>query len=219
MTNDPTHLGALETGWDEGYLAGLAAAATDSEAENPHTKLFDDRRAYVEQQIVDTYGPLTTEDGDSLFDYAEVVDAILDAHADWMTAHQTGDSAAEVLLRYVTTALVHTVEYVGPDTLPALPGWSWFDALSKVMPDHPLLTRHRPDVRRTQGWASYPVTPHGSASNEDTKPETSQATCGHAGIALTTSEGEICTVVCALPPGHNGPHEDGLTGVKYVDER
>lgn len=86
MTTDPTHLGALQTGWDEGYLAGLAAAATDSEAENPHTKLFDDRRAYVEQQIVDTYGPLTTEDGDSLFDYPEVVDAILDAHTDWLAA-------------------------------------------------------------------------------------------------------------------------------------
>lgn len=26
-------------------------------------------------------------------------------------------------------ALRHTQEYVGPDLLPALPGWSWFDAL------------------------------------------------------------------------------------------
>lgn len=28
-----------------------------------------------------------------------------------------------------------TVEYVGTDTLPALPGWAWFDALSRYRPD------------------------------------------------------------------------------------
>lgn len=31
-------------------------------------------------------------------------------------------------------ALRLTVEYVGTDTLPPLPGWSWFDALSKHAP-------------------------------------------------------------------------------------
>ena len=32
-------------------------------------------------------------------------------------------------------AIVHTVEYLGNDVLPAKGGWSWFDALCEVAPD------------------------------------------------------------------------------------
>ena len=108
--HDPTNLGALETGYDEGYDdalidvnrqlrdAGLNPADLFGDGvearTNPYTKLFDDRREYVRQQVVDTYGPLITEDGDGLFDYTEVVDAILDAHADWLTGQAARAKAA-----------------------------------------------------------------------------------------------------------------------------
>lgn len=32
-------------------------------------------------------------------------------------------------------AIVHTVEYLGNDVLPAKGGWSWFNALREVAPD------------------------------------------------------------------------------------
>ena len=55
------------------------------------------------------------------------------------------DKAPEVsLVEERTKALVHTVEYVGPNFLPAVKGLSWYDALKKVSPDHPLLTEHKP---------------------------------------------------------------------------
>jgi len=38
-------------------------------------------------------------------------------------------------IRELTEAIRLTVEYVGNDTLPALEGWSWFDALRKYAPE------------------------------------------------------------------------------------
>jgi len=32
-------------------------------------------------------------------------------------------------------ALIHTVEYVGMETLPPVDGWSWYDALKKYDPE------------------------------------------------------------------------------------
>lgn len=32
-------------------------------------------------------------------------------------------------------AICHTVDYIGTETLPALPGWSWFDALDQHYPE------------------------------------------------------------------------------------
>ena len=37
-------------------------------------------------------------------------------------------------IQELTTALYHTQAYVGDDLLPRLPGWSWFDALTKYAP-------------------------------------------------------------------------------------
>lgn len=55
------------------------------------------------------------------------------------------DKASETsMVEELTKALVHTVEYVGPNLLPAVEGWSWYDALKKVSPDHLLLTEHKP---------------------------------------------------------------------------
>lgn len=99
-THDPTHLGALETGYDQGYDEALLAVnrrlrdaglnpddlfgdGVESGA-NPYTRLRDDRTAYVQQQVTDAFGTITDEDGDDLFD-GEIIDAILDAHADWLT--------------------------------------------------------------------------------------------------------------------------------------
>lgn len=118
IAHDPTHLGALETGYEEGHTDAVIALRraihqigldpdnrdallriVEADYGNPHTKLFDDRREYVRQQVVDTYGPLITEDGDSLFDNTEVVDAILDAHADWLAAREDICTADPCVLR------------------------------------------------------------------------------------------------------------------------
>lgn len=37
---------------------------------------------------------------------------------------------------FLLQALIHTVEYVGLNTLKPYVGWSWFDALTKYAPDH-----------------------------------------------------------------------------------
>lgn len=42
----------------------------------------------------------------------------------------TGDEREALIM-----ALVHTVEYVGTDMLPAAEGWSWYDALAKYAPE------------------------------------------------------------------------------------
>lgn len=99
-THDPTHLGALETGYDQGYDEALLAVNRQlrdaglnpddlfgdgvESGTNPYTRLRDDRTAYVQQQVTDAFGTITDEDGDDLFD-GEIIDAILDAHADWLT--------------------------------------------------------------------------------------------------------------------------------------
>lgn len=107
MTHDPTHLGALQTGYEQGHTDAvldlrialrqhgidpetIEAVVTDRYT-NPFEALFDDRREYVRQEVRDAFGSVTDEDGDDLFD-GEVIDAILDAHADWLTAHQTTDT-------------------------------------------------------------------------------------------------------------------------------
>lgn len=91
--HDPTYLGAAETGWEQGYDAAVAHASGGSVPRNPYTQLRDDRRAYVRDQIIDTYGDLRDEEGDSLFDNTEVLDAILDAHADWIAGQRLPQSA------------------------------------------------------------------------------------------------------------------------------
>lgn len=54
-------------------------------------------------------------------------------HADHVAVLITeadGDAVSELC-----DALRLTAEYFGPQNLPASPGWSWFDALSKYAPD------------------------------------------------------------------------------------
>lgn len=227
MTTDPTHLGALETGYELGHteaviaLRNALAAGTDparlvdaleTSYSNPHTKLFDDRREYVREQVTDAFGGFYDEDGDELFDQTDFVDAILDANADWMVAHTP-------LVRRTFAGI--DLDLAGIDDLRDRPMIDSVLAAYVAFRDADAARRsHASDcaLHSEPAGAARPCDcANRSASNEDTKPETSQATCGHAGIALTTSEGEICTVVCALRPGHDGPHEDGLTGVQYVD--
>lgn len=95
--HDPTYLGAAATGWEEGYDAAVAHTAGGPVPRNPYTQLRDDRHAYVREQVVETYGSLITDDGDSLFDYAEVVAAILDAHTDWLAGQRLPQKIAEAV--------------------------------------------------------------------------------------------------------------------------
>lgn len=51
----------------------------------------------------------------------------------------------------LTTALVHTAEYVGEKTLPPLRGWSWFDALVKYAPN-------KASIFRSPKFMDYEIT-------------------------------------------------------------
>ena len=53
------------------------------------------------------------------------------AAAVFEAAQKPTDDEREALIM----ALVHTVEYVGTDMLPAAEGWSWYDALAKYAPE------------------------------------------------------------------------------------
>lgn len=44
------------------------------------------------------------------------------------------DDFNTAVLDEVLQALIHTVEYVGTETLPPIDGWSWFDVLKKYAP-------------------------------------------------------------------------------------
>ncbi|WP_287004625.1 MULTISPECIES: hypothetical protein [Gordonia] len=115
--HDPTHLGALETGYEEGHNDAVIALRraihqigldpdnrdallrnVESDYGNPFTKLFDDRREYVREQVSNAFGTIVDEDGDDLFD-GEVIDAILDAHADWLAAREDICTADPCVLR------------------------------------------------------------------------------------------------------------------------
>lgn len=116
--HDPTLLGALETGYEQGHIdaitevrakliaAGLDLDSVDLEGDyaNPFTKLFDDRRAYVREQVTDTFGSITNEDGDDLFDCADAIDTILDAHADWLAGQRVPQSVPADTRELLTTA-------------------------------------------------------------------------------------------------------------------
>lgn len=60
----------------------------------------------------------------------------------------------QAAVRDLAHALRLTREYVGPDVLPALPGWSWYDALGNHAPDvlaailldDEMIERHEPLV-------------------------------------------------------------------------
>jgi hypothetical protein len=65
------------------------------------------------------------------------------------TATDLSETAADL-----ADAIRLTVEYIGNDTLPALPGWSWFDALNRYNPDmvrpfieHPIIL-HKAGVEK-----------------------------------------------------------------------
>lgn len=222
MTTDPTHLGALQTGYDEGYDdalidvnrqlrdAGIDPADLFGDGvearTNPYTKLFDDRRDYVQQQVSEAfsfYGP----DDEDVFDQIDLIDAILDAHADWLAGHPTPGTPAD-LATTLTAAAACARELRGngppPDT--AEPA-DLLDDLARIVRDQ----QEQIDELRTSrdNWRD-------EAEHERTKLETLQATCGFTGIAAIASSGERSTVQCSLRAGHDGPHEDGPTGVRWV---
>lgn len=105
MTHDPTHLGALQTGYEEGHndavialrravenirdsnLRGALLRAVEGDYSNPFEKLFDNRREYVRERVTEQFGHIVDSDETDLFDMTYVVDAILDAHADWLAGH------------------------------------------------------------------------------------------------------------------------------------
>lgn len=221
MTTDPTHLGALEAGYELGHteaviaLRNALAAGTDpahladvleTSYSNPHTKLFDDRRDYVQQQVSEAfsfYGP----DDEDVFDQTDLIDAILDAHADWLAGHPTPGTPAN-LATTLTAAAACARELRGngppPDsTEPA----DLLDDLTRIVRDQ----QEQIDELRTSrdNWRD-------EAEHERAKPETSQAACGFTGIAAIASTGERATVQCSLRAGHDGPHQDGPTGVRWV---
>lgn len=120
MSIDPTHLGALQTGYEQGHSDAvldlrvalrehgidpetIEAVVTDRYA-NPFEALFDDRREYVRQEVRETFGSVTDEDGDDLFDQTDLVDAILDAHADWLTGHAAPVGTPDDVRALITTA-------------------------------------------------------------------------------------------------------------------
>lgn len=49
-----------------------------------------------------------------------------------MLSNKTRD---ERRARDLAVAICHTVDYIGTETLPALPGWSWFDVLNEHYPE------------------------------------------------------------------------------------
>lgn len=101
---DPNVLGACENAYDEGYgdavidirrsLRGAGIANVDDiieapdpeDRENPYTKMREDRIAYVEQQVRESF-TVCDEDGEDIFDQTDFIEAILDAHADWIADH------------------------------------------------------------------------------------------------------------------------------------
>lgn len=93
--HDPTSLGALETGWEEGYDAAVTHTSGGPVPRNPYTKLRDDRIAYVEQQVRESF-TVCDEDGEDIFDQTDFIDAILDAHADWIAGQASAIQTVEV---------------------------------------------------------------------------------------------------------------------------
>lgn len=103
--HDPTNLGALETGYDEGYGDAMIAAQRELRdtgadtrldplvdrslaggIDNPYRRVFNDRLAYVREQVTNSVGDFYGPDDESVFEWGEFIDAILDAHADWLAA-------------------------------------------------------------------------------------------------------------------------------------
>lgn len=55
-----------------------------------------------------------------------------------MTSFAVEETITDDPIEELTEAIRLTAEYVGPRTLPAVKGWSWFDALSKYAPEKAL---------------------------------------------------------------------------------
>ena len=227
MTTDPTHLGALEAGYDEGYGDAMIAAQRELRdtgadtrldplvdrslaggIDNPYRRMFNDRREYVREQLSNAFGAIVDEYGDDVFEQTDFIDAILDAHADWLAGHPTPGTPANLATTLTAAAAcARELRGNGPPPDSAEPA-DLLDDLARIVRDQ----QEQIDELRTSrdNWRD-------EAEHERAKPETPQATCGFTGIAAIASTGERSTVVCALRPGHDGPHEDGLTGVQYVD--
>ncbi|AYR02614.1 hypothetical protein SEA_BIBWIT_61 [Gordonia phage Bibwit] len=84
----PNHLDAMRTAWEDGYADGRIDGKReyDGDPENPYAKLLTDRREFVREQVEDAYGALVTDDGEFVLHErnAEWVDAVLDAHDEWL---------------------------------------------------------------------------------------------------------------------------------------
>ncbi|QFP94500.1 hypothetical protein SEA_KEITABEAR_58 [Gordonia phage Keitabear] len=58
-----------------------------------------------------------------------------DAVVDDLTSERESRATVFETAKTLSQAIVHTVEYVGNDMLPAVEGWSWYDALRHFHPD------------------------------------------------------------------------------------
>lgn len=103
---DPTYLDASETAYNEAIDDAVITLRQGGDIEtmtNPYTRLRDDRRKYVLDTIADAYGPLVDDEGELYDD--DYVDALLDAHADWIASHDATKAGAwtrpELGQRYV----------------------------------------------------------------------------------------------------------------------
>lgn len=113
---DPTHIGALETGWEEGYDAAVAHTTGGPVPRNPYTKLRDDRLEYVRRQVVEQFGDLDRYDNEDFIDQDDVLDAILNAHADWLAGHTAPVGTPDNIRVLITaaTAVVRELRGDGP---------------------------------------------------------------------------------------------------------
>jgi len=120
-----------------GFLQGacvLAAEQTDPFSQSPHmaskywAELVRARKRIAELEAAVTAptepAPPQTINGFTL--------------EDWFKIAQGKDETVGVCVAAIdelAEAIRFTVEYVGNDTLPAIEGWSWFDALMKHRPE------------------------------------------------------------------------------------
>ena len=78
-----------------------------------------------ERIMIDAESPLTTRG-------SRIPSTLAEMHP--MAAYNLGWQEARTAERDLVEAIRLTVEYVGTETLPPLPGWSWYDALVKADP-------------------------------------------------------------------------------------
>jgi len=115
----------------------------------------------------------------------------------------------------LTTAILHTVEYIGTEMLPPIEGWSWYDAMVKHAPDllQALAIPAKPaGVSRESieqvRWAE--ANPDAVALDEVEAARRGAAEGGECG-AVNPRKGWVCRDA----RGHAGSHHTPIDGESY----